>query len=199
MDKDMTPPSAGTGSRPARTAWLFGGVLAVASLAAGAGMLMRSAMPTPGAATELPPATAALAAEVPPPPAGRPVQAAPQRRAAAPAATCRDCGTVESVRTVTRKGEGSGIGAVAGGVLGAAVGNQMGKGNGRSAMTVLGAVGGGMAGHEVEKRSKSVTVHRVSVRMDDGTLRTVEVARAPRAGERVIVEGSRLKPAARVG
>ena len=111
--------------------------------------------------------------------------------AAAP--VCASCGTVESVHAVTRKGEASGVGAVAGGVLGAAVGNQMGKGDGRKAMTVLGALGGGLAGHEVEKRHKSTTVHQVRVRMDDGTLRTVEQAQAPRAGDRVRIEGGTLR------
>jgi len=40
-----------------------------------------------------------------------------------------------------------------------------------------------------------VTVHEVSVRMDDGTVRTIEQAQAPRTGERVIVQGKTLKPA----
>jgi outer membrane lipoprotein SlyB len=101
---------------------------------------------------------------------------------------------VESVRTITKKGEASGVGAVAGGVLGAAVGNQMGKGNGRTAMTVLGAVGGGVAGNEVEKRTKSTTVHEVRVRMDDGSVRTIEQAGAAQAGERVLIEGNKLRP-----
>ena len=35
------------------------------------------------------------------------------------------------------------MGAVAGGVLGAVLGNQVGHGNGRAAATLLGAVGGG--------------------------------------------------------
>ena len=125
----------------------------------------------------------------------------PQKLAAAPAAArsaqapvCRDCGVVESVRTVTHKGQSSGVGAVAGGVLGAAVGNQVGKGNGRTAMTVLGAVGGGVAGNEIEKRQKSTTAHEVTVRMDDGSVRTIEQASAPRTGERVTVEGNKLRP-----
>ena len=85
---------------------------------------------------------------------------------------------------------------MAGGVLGAAVGNQMGHGNGRAAMTVLGAVGGGLAGNEVEKRTRSVTVFQVRVRLDDGTVRTIEQSHAPAVGERVIVQGNTLKAAA---
>jgi outer membrane lipoprotein SlyB len=111
------------------------------------------------------------------------------------AATCTDCGIVEAVRPVTRKGEGSGVGAVAGGVVGAVVGNQVGGGNGRKAMTVLGAIGGGLAGHEIEKRAKSETVYEVKVRMEDGSLRTITQATEPAAGSRVIVDGQSLRPA----
>lgn len=120
--------------------------------------------------------------------------AAPAAAKTAQAPVCRDCGVVESVRTVTHKGQSSGVGALAGGVLGAAVGNQMGKGNGRTAMTVLGAVGGGVAGNEIEKHQKRTTSHEVTVRMDDGSVRTIEQATAPRTGERVTIEGNKLRP-----
>jgi outer membrane lipoprotein SlyB len=111
------------------------------------------------------------------------------------AAVCADCGIVESVVPVTRKGEGSGVGAVAGGVLGAVVGNQVGGGNGRKAMTVLGAIGGGLAGHEIEKRTKAETVYEVKVRMEDGSVRTITQSTQPAAGSRVIVEGDTIRPA----
>lgn len=172
-----------TTNPPSRTVWLIAGILGAASLAAGAGMLVRNGLPAPAA-------QAVPAKEAAAPPAAK-LAAAPQQ--AAPAAACHDCGTVESVQAVTRKGEGSGVGAAAGGVLGAVVGNQVGKGNGRKAMTVLGAIGGGVAGHEIEKRSKSTTVHVVKVRMDDGSLRSVEQAAAARVGERVLVEGGKLR------
>lgn len=97
---------------------------------------------------------------------------------------------------MTRRGEATGLGAVAGGVVGAAVGNQIGKGNGRTAMTVLGAVGGGVAGHEVEKRARRHTIHEVRVRMDDGSLRTIEQGEpSAQAGDRVVVQGNTLRPA----
>jgi outer membrane lipoprotein SlyB len=191
MTHESSPGAVPQGGAPSRTVWLIAGVLGAASLAAGAGMLARNGLPAP-AGQPVPEKTAADAR-----PADKPAQklaAAP--RAAAPAAVCRECGVVESVQTVTRKGEANGTGAVVGGVLGAVVGNQMGKGDGRKAMTVLGAVGGGVAGHEVEKRAKSTTVHVVKVRMDDGSLRTIEQAAAARTGERVIVEGNKMRPMA---
>lgn len=190
MSIETSPGAVPVGHPPSRTVWLIAGVLGAASLAAGAGMLVRNGMPAP--ATQPVPEAAAPESKLAAKPAPKLAVAPAAKVAAAPA--CRDCGVVESVRTITKKGEASGVGAVAGGVLGAAVGNQMGKGNGRTAMTVLGAVGGGMAGHEVEKRAKSTTVHEVKVRMDDGTLRTVEQAQAARTGERVQLEGNKLKP-----
>ncbi|RQP24596.1 glycine zipper 2TM domain-containing protein [Albitalea terrae] len=112
------------------------------------------------------------------------------------AAVCTRCGVVESVQAVTVKGKGSGAGAVAGGALGAVVGNQFGHGNGRAAMTVLGAIGGGMAGNEIEKRSKAETYYDVRVRMDDGTVRTIRQKAAPAAGSRVTVDNGVVHVAA---
>ena len=113
----------------------------------------------------------------------------PQRQA------CQSCGTVESVTPVQRstKSEGPGIGAVAGGVLGAVLGNQVGHGNGRAAATLLGAVGGGYAGNAIEGNMKQVTVYKVGVRMDDGSRRTVEISQPPSVGSAVAVEGSNLR------
>jgi outer membrane lipoprotein SlyB len=132
------------------------------------------------------------------PPAAKPAAAKPAARVAA--ATCNNCGMVESVQTVQHKGEGSGAGAVIGGVVGGVVGNQMGGGSGKTAMTVLGAIGGGMAGNEIEKRQKSSTVYNVRVRMDDGSLRRVTLGQAAVArGDRVAVEGQNLRRVASAG
>lgn len=108
-------------------------------------------------------------------------------------AVCADCGVVDSVQAVTHKGEGSGVGAVAGGVVGGLLGNQMGAGQGKTAMTVLGAVGGGFAGNEVEKRARATTVYKVRVRTDEGQLRTFEQSSAPAVGQRVRIEGHKLR------
>jgi outer membrane lipoprotein SlyB len=123
-------------------------------------------------------------------PVAQAAQPAPERVVAA---TCATCGVVEAVTPFEQKGEGTGIGAVAGGVLGGVLGNQVGGGNGKKAMTVLGAVGGGMAGHEIEKRQRSTTQYSVKVRMEDGTLRTLTQATAPTVGQKVTVEGAQIK------
>lgn len=109
------------------------------------------------------------------------------------ASVCTSCGVVESVTPVKQKGEGTGVGAVGGAVVGGLLGNQMGGGSGKKAMTVIGAVGGGMAGHEVEKRARGTTVYRVSVRMNDGSTRTVTQATPPTVGQRVTVSGNQVR------
>lgn len=119
-------------------------------------------------------------------------------RATAPArVTCSTCGTVESVTAVELEGTGTGAGAIAGGVLGAVVGNQVGGGDGKTLATILGAVGGGMAGNTVEKRMKKVTQYDVTVRMDDGSHRTLRQSTLPAVGSAVVVNGDTLQPATR--
>ena len=111
------------------------------------------------------------------------------------ASVCATCGSVEAVTAVERPGKPSAIsvGSVAGGVIGAALGNQVGRGNGRTLATVLGAVGGGFAGHAIEGQVRKETVYQVGVRMEDGSRRTVESATAPAVGSRVTVDGNSLQ------
>ncbi len=187
-------PGASLTAAPARAVpvgWIVGGVLALLAVGAGAFFAGRQTPAASAAAVEA--ATAEPAAPAAPSAKAKP-PAARSDRVASTAPSCADCGVVESVTAVKRKGEGSGVGAVAGTVVGGAVGNQFGKGDGRTAMTVLGAIGGAVAGHEVEKQVKATTVYVVKVRTDGGELRTVEQASAPAVGARVKVEGKTLKP-----
>lgn len=110
---------------------------------------------------------------------------------------CGNCGTVSAVTPIQRDGVGGGGGAIAGGVLGALVGNQVGNGNGKSLATILGAVGGGFAGNAVEKKMKKETVYEVQVHMEDGSSRTFEQASPASVGAHVIVDGNTLQPANR--
>ena len=142
-----------------------------------------------------------------PAPAKPVVQPRPVVVAQAPApkpVVCADCGTVEAVTAVQRQGQVNGVavgnttvglGTVAGGVIGGLLGNQVGGGSGKTAMTVLGAAGGAFAGNQVEKNMKKVTVYQVRVRMNDGSVRTVEVSSSIPVGSRVIVEGNNLRMA----
>jgi outer membrane lipoprotein SlyB len=108
---------------------------------------------------------------------------------------CATCGKVESVTTVQREAKPGGVGVVAGGVLGAIVGNQVGKGSGRALATIAGAVGGGWAGNTIEKNMNKTTAYQVHVRMEDGSLRTVEQVAPAAVGSRVTVDGGVLRPA----
>jgi outer membrane lipoprotein SlyB len=121
------------------------------------------------------------------------VAAKPPAAAERVAATCAQCGIVEAVTPFQQKGEGSGVGAVGGAVVGGLLGSQMGSGSGKKAMTVIGAVGGGLAGNEIEKRQRASTLYSVKVRMEDGSLRTITQSTAPAVGQKVTVDGSTLK------
>lgn len=144
------------------------------------------------------PAAPAAQAPAPGPATGQPTVVAAAPAASPPVApvvkaVCAQCGTVVSATAVQQDGTGSGVGVVAGGVLGAVVGNQFGGGTGKTVATVLGAVGGGYAGNEVEKRMKKVTVYDVSVRMEDGSAKTLVLANPVSAGAKVTVEGASLR------
>ena len=123
--------------------------------------------------------------------ASRPAQPGPARQPqpvaqARPAApVCASCGHVESVQALEQAAPATGLGAVAGGVLG----NQVGKGSGRTAATVLGAVGGGYVGHKVEERVRSTTVYQMRVRMQDGSVRSFTRAQPVAEGTPVRLEG----------
>jgi len=108
------------------------------------------------------------------------------------AAVCRECGVVESVRAVEVQGQTNGVGAVAGGVGGALVGNRIAGGNNRTLGGVVGAVGGGLLGNAIEKHQRKTTVYDVNVRMQDGSLRTVRESTSPAVGEKVRVESDGL-------
>ena len=114
----------------------------------------------------------------------------PERRV-----VCEQCGVVQSVRPVQREAAGTGVGAVAGALLGGLVGNQFGGGDGKTVATMVGVLGGGLAGNTVEKRMKSQTLYQVTVRMEDGSTRTLEQTTLPQVGARVTVSGNTLSAA----
>lgn len=119
------------------------------------------------------------------------------RPASTPAPTpvvCYDCGTIVAVTPVSAKGDGSGAGAVAGAVAGGVVGHQFGGGSGKDAATAAGAILGAIAGHQIEKRVRTTTTYDISVAMEDGSTRVVNVADATgvSVGTKVRVEGNNL-------
>lgn len=106
---------------------------------------------------------------------------------------CSNCGNIESIREITTRARGSGVGAGAGAILGGLLGNQIGSGHGRSLATVAGAVGGAVMGNQVEGNMHANHSYEIRVRLDDGSLRTFHQHSVPawRTGDRVrIVKGS---------
>lgn len=85
---------------------------------------------------------------------------------------CADCGEVLSVKMVEQEGKGGAVGVVAGGVAGALLGHQVGKGTGQDLATIAGAAGGAYAGHKVEGKLKTVKKWKVAVRFDSGEEKT---------------------------
>lgn len=102
---------------------------------------------------------------------------------------CNECGVIDSISEVKKEGEGSGAGAVGGAVVGGVLGHQVGSGRGRDLATVLGAIGGGLAGNAIEKKTKTSSEYRVVVRFEDGSTRTYPSATVPgwRIGDKVKV------------
>jgi outer membrane lipoprotein SlyB len=171
--------------------------------------------PAPVAAAVPPPAPAPVPQAAPPPP---PVAAAPapvhhhktqvaqsepqqsysqpvQQQAPQAAPVCGDCGVIASVQDVRQKGDAGVVGTLGGAAAGGLLGNQFGHGKGKTAMTVLGAVGGAFAGREVQSQVTAKTVHQVTVNMDDGSQRTVTVdsLNGLGVGSKVRVQGSSLQ------
>jgi len=134
-----------------------------------------------------------------------PAQASRPAPAPAPAPAkqaCATCGVVESIRQVqvpVKDNSDHLVGTIAGGVAGGVVGNQFGGGSGKTALTVLGAVGGALAGREVERnirQQQTVTHYELTVRMSDGSARQFRSAQpfAFASGDHVRVENNQLLP-----
>lgn len=129
-------------------------------------------------------------------------QGRPAPAPAAAAQACRNCGVVESIRQVqvpVKDNSDHLVGTIAGGVAGGVVGNQFGGGSGKTALTVLGAVGGALAGREVERnirQQQTVTHYELTVRMNDGSSRQFRSAQpfAFASGDHVRVENNQLLP-----
>ena len=105
------------------------------------------------------------------------------------AAICRECAVIEEVREVEKAGQASGAGAVGGAVVGGVIGHQMGGGRGKDVATVLGVIGGGLAGNAIEKNAKKTMEYQIVVRYEDGTKGLFTQATPPswRPGDKVKV------------
>ena len=96
--------------------------------------------------------------------AAAPTAPSPVVAAQQPAAPmCAECGRVLSVAVTEKAGESSAVGVLAGGALGAVLGNQVGGGFGKDLATLAGAAGGAYAGKMIEEKIKTHKVWTVTV------------------------------------
>jgi outer membrane lipoprotein SlyB len=138
----------------------------------------------------------ARAAATPPPP---PLAQAPAQAVETPKPVVQpgNLATIQSVREVKEDGQHTALGPIAGGIAGAVLGDQVGKGHGsRKVITLIGAAGGAFAGREIEQKARAVTHWEIDVRRDDGLSETVRSDVAPpyQAGQRVRLVDGRLQP-----
>jgi outer membrane lipoprotein SlyB len=196
----QTNKTSAAGARP--LVWAAIGAIGALSLAL-AGLGFSKVMSRDAANTATNPTTAiAVAPLISAPktlaPTAKPAthHATPAADASAPTRIAQanpNLGTVQSVRAVQQKGEGTGAGAVIGGVLGGVLGHQVGGGTGKDLATVGGAIGGGVLGHQIERNVRGKTIYEVTVRMDNGAVRTFTQSSASAVGARVVAEGNTLR------
>lgn len=101
-------------------------------------------------------------------------------------------GEIVSIDAIRTRPKGSGIGAVAGGVVGGVLGHEI---LGGTAATAIGAVGGAVAGNNLERNHKEEVVgYNVTVRLDNGASRALKQTYVGglHVGDRVRVQGGRI-------
>jgi outer membrane lipoprotein SlyB len=103
-------------------------------------------------------------------------------------------GVIEQISAVTiDSNHQQGVGAVVGGLAGLGIGSLIGGGTGRDVAMVLGAVGGAVAGNEVQKKNdKPVPGQQVIVRSGNGVLVSITQPVNPnlKVGQKVYIQGS---------
>lgn len=104
-------------------------------------------------------------------------------------------GTVTDIDTIEVESRTSGGGAVLGAVIGGVVGHQFGSGRGRDAATGVGAIGGALAGNQIERRNRSESeIYRVTVRFENGRRQQFDYRDIEdlRVGDHVKVESGQI-------
>ena len=103
-------------------------------------------------------------------------------------------GTVESIQQVDRQKYTPGAGAVTGALIGGGLGSIAGQGWGKAAAVIVGAVGGGIVGNELQKNQTEL-IWEIGIRYDDGGYGTITQAQSPglRIGDRVRVTDTGLE------
>ncbi len=103
---------------------------------------------------------------------------------------------VEVVRTQAPAGNNA-AGTIIGGIAGAVIGHQVGRGTGKDLATIAGGVGGAVAGNAIQRNANGgrvSDVYRVSVQVDNGQYRAYDLSNSGdlRAGDRVRIENGQI-------
>ncbi len=103
-------------------------------------------------------------------------------------------GVIEQITTGTLSdNQHAGVGAVVGGLAGLGIGSLIGAGTGRDVAMVAGALGGALAGNEVQKKyDQPIPAQQIIVRVRSGVLVQVTQPAGPAmfVGEQVYIEGN---------
>jgi outer membrane lipoprotein SlyB len=99
--------------------------------------------------------------------------------------SCQGCGVLESVSPL--EPSGSGVGALIGALSGAVWGNFIGQDSNGGAIALAGGLAGASTGHDIEQQGAQPEAWQIHIRMDDGTLHTINSRTLPewRSGTRV--------------
>ena len=104
--------------------------------------------------------------------------------------------TIESIRQVVehKNSPSNPLGMIAGGLIGGGLGSLIGGGSGRTAATIIGALGGGYIGHSVQN-SQTQNVWEIGVKYDNGSWGTIRQTASPpfHIGDRVLVTDQGLE------
>ncbi|MHB8564205.1 MAG: glycine zipper 2TM domain-containing protein [Acidiferrobacteraceae bacterium] len=104
---------------------------------------------------------------------------------------CGHCGIVQSVRRIRVAARPSGGGAILGGIAGAVLGHQLGRGGGRDLATVAGAAGGALLGNHIEETENAHDLYEVTVLRNSGGVTVLRQTTYIAPGRQVRIEGSR--------
>jgi outer membrane lipoprotein SlyB len=103
-------------------------------------------------------------------------------------------GVIEQiVDTQITSNQHQGVGAVLGGLAGVGIGSLIGAGTGRDVAMVAGAIGGALAGNEIQKKNdQPVPAQQIIVRTSSGVLVAVTQPYGPNlyVGQRVYLQGN---------
>ena len=113
---------------------------------------------------------------------------------AATETACAECGRVMAVAVTQKAGDYSAVGVLAGGAIGAVLGNQVGGGFGKDLATLAGAAGGAYAGKVIEEKMKTHTVWTVTVHYANESKASFDFLADPglQVGDRVKNSGSTI-------